>query len=95
MLLWTLDPAERDALLLNEAARKWHHSNNVIVEIACTRSSEELFAIRRAYHARYKRSLEEDVAAYTSGDFRKVIYTCQFFKFHSIKILILDFGDRV
>ncbi|XP_039126100.1 annexin D1-like [Dioscorea cayenensis subsp. rotundata] len=73
VLLWTLDPAERDALLLNEAARKWHHSNNVIVEIACTRSSEELFAIRRAYHARYKRSLEEDVAAYTSGDFRKLL----------------------
>ncbi|KAJ0988406.1 hypothetical protein J5N97_006762 [Dioscorea zingiberensis] len=73
VLLWTLDPAERDALLANEAARKWHPGNNVIIEIACARSSEELFAIRRAYHARYKRSLEEDVAAHTTGDFRKLL----------------------
>lgn len=71
--LWTLDPAERDASLANEATKKWTSSNQVLVEIACTRSSEHLFFVRKAYHALYKKSLEEDVAHHTTGDFRKVL----------------------
>ncbi|XP_038977276.1 annexin D1-like [Phoenix dactylifera] len=73
VLLWTLDPAERDAWLANEAVRKWRPENRVLIEIACARSSGELFAVRQAYHARFKRSLEEDVAAHTTGDFRKLL----------------------
>ncbi|WOL19919.1 annexin D7-like [Canna indica] len=73
VVLWTLDPAERDAQLANEVVRKWHQSNLVLIEIACARTSDELFQVRRAYQARYKRSLEEDVAAHTSGDFRKLL----------------------
>lgn len=73
MLLWTFHPAERDAFLANEAARKWNPSNRVLIEIACARPSGELLAARQAYHARYKRSLEEDVAAHTTGDFRKLL----------------------
>jgi len=71
--LWTLDSAERDAFLANEAAKKWSSSNRVLVEIACARSSEQLLATRKAYHVRYKKSLEEDVAHHTTGDFRKVL----------------------
>ncbi|KAH0455246.1 hypothetical protein IEQ34_015278 [Dendrobium chrysotoxum] len=73
VMLWTLDQAERDAMLANEAAQKWHPGNLVLVEITCTRSAAELFATRKAYQARYKRSLEEDVAAHTKGDFRKLL----------------------
>ncbi|XP_042514283.1 annexin D1-like [Macadamia integrifolia] len=73
VLLWTLDPAERDTILANEATKRWTSSNQVIMEIACTRSSRELFLVRQAYHARFKRSLEEDVAHHTSGDFRKLL----------------------
>jgi annexin D len=73
VILWTLDPAERDAVLANEAARKWQPENRVLVEIACTRGSARLFALRQAYHDRFKRSLEEDVAAHATGDFRKVM----------------------
>ncbi|TKY56252.1 Annexin D1 [Spatholobus suberectus] len=71
--LWTLDSAERDAFLANEATKKWTSSNQVLVEIACTRSSEQLFSGRKAYHALYKKSLEEDVAHHTTGDFRKLL----------------------
>lgn len=71
VLLWTLDPSERDALLAYEAAMQWKSSNHVLIEIACARSSNELFLVKQAYHLRYKRSLEEDVAAHTAGDFRK------------------------
>lgn len=75
VLLWTPHPAERDALLANEVTTKKHsaaHNHLVIMEIACTRTSRELFQVREDYHARYKRSLEEDIAYHTTGDFRKV-----------------------
>lgn len=71
-MLWTLDPAERDAILANEAVTKWHPGNLVLVEITCARCADELVGTRRAYQARFKRSLEEDVAAHTKGDFRQV-----------------------
>jgi hypothetical protein len=73
VILWTLDPAERDAVLANETARKWQPGNPVLVEIACARGSAQLFAVRQAYHDRFKRSLEEDVAAHVTGDFRKLL----------------------
>ncbi|KAK6116134.1 hypothetical protein DH2020_008403 [Rehmannia glutinosa] len=73
VMLWTLDPPERDAYLANEATKRWTSSNQVLVEIACTRSPKELLHAREAYHVRFKRSLEEDVAYHTSGDFRKLL----------------------
>ncbi|KAL8514047.1 hypothetical protein ACS0TY_013236 [Phlomoides rotata] len=73
VMLWTLDPSERDAYLANEATKKWTSSNQVLVEIVCTRSPKEVLLAREAYHARFKKSLEEDVAYHTSGDFRKLL----------------------
>nr|AAC97493.1 annexin p35 [Solanum lycopersicum] len=73
VLLWTLSPAERDAYLVNEATKRLTASNWGIMEIACTRSSDDLFKARQAYHAPYKKSLEEDVAYHTVGDFRKLL----------------------
>lgn len=72
VLLWVLDPEERDAVLVYDSVRKWSPGNRALIEIACTRSSEELLAARRAYLARYKRSIEEDVAVHSKGDFKKV-----------------------
>ncbi|KDP41371.1 hypothetical protein JCGZ_15778 [Jatropha curcas] len=74
VLLWILGPAERDAVLANEAIKKWTSSNQILMEIACTRSANDLFHARQAYHARYKKSLEEDVAYHTTGDFRKLLF---------------------
>ncbi|KAG5541711.1 hypothetical protein RHGRI_021518 [Rhododendron griersonianum] len=73
VMLWTLDPAERDAYLANEATKRWTSSNQVLVEIACARSPHDLILARQAYHARFKKSLEEDVAHHTTGDFRKLL----------------------
>ncbi|GMI70176.1 ANNEXIN 8, annexin 8 [Hibiscus trionum] len=70
---WILDPADRDAVLAHVELRKSSDEHPVLVEISCTRSSEELLSIRRAYHARYKRSLEEDVYDNTKGDTRKLL----------------------
>ncbi|GAB2299587.1 Annexin D2, partial [Dionaea muscipula] len=73
VLLWTLGSAERDAYLANDATKRFSSSSWVFMEIACTRSSEDLILVRRAYHEKYKKSLEEDVAHHTTGDFRKLL----------------------
>nr|VDD54605.1 unnamed protein product [Brassica oleracea] len=73
ILLWTLEPGERDALLANEATKRWTSSNQVLMEVACTRTSTQLLHARQAYHARFKKSIEEDVAHHTTGDFRKLL----------------------
>lgn len=71
MYRWILEPADRDAVLINVAIKSGKNYN-VIVEIATILSPEEFFAVRRAYLHRYKHSLEEDVAAHTSGHIRQV-----------------------
>lgn len=73
VLLWTLDPAERDAHLLNDATKRFTSSNWIIMEVACTRSALDLFKVKQAYQARFHRSIEEDVAYHTSGDYRKLL----------------------
>ncbi|CAI8618956.1 unnamed protein product [Vicia faba] len=73
VLLWTLDPAERDAFLANLATKMLTANNAVIMEIASTRSPLELLKAKQAYQARFKKSLEEDVAYHTSGDIRKLL----------------------
>jgi len=75
VLLWTVSPAERDAILANEATSRWTSSNQIIMEIACTRSSKQLLEAKQAYHARFKKSIEEDVAHRTTGDFRKLLFS--------------------
>ncbi|XP_052301747.1 annexin-like protein RJ4 [Populus trichocarpa] len=59
-------------VLANVAIRK-SGDFHVIVEIACVLSPEELLAVKRACKARYKHSLEEDLAAHTTGDIRKLL----------------------
>ncbi|KAF2291853.1 hypothetical protein GH714_035855 [Hevea brasiliensis] len=73
--LWTLEPADRDAVLANEALRKPILDYRVIIEISCVKSPEDLLAAKRAYRFRYKHSLEEDVASrsHTSRDIRKLL----------------------
>ncbi|KAL0379825.1 UNVERIFIED_CONTAM: Annexin D4 [Sesamum angustifolium] len=61
IVMWTMHPWERDARLLKEALYKGPQYN-VLVEIACTRSSEELLGARRAYHSLFDHSIEEDIA---------------------------------
>ncbi|XP_047269252.1 annexin Gh1-like [Capsicum annuum] len=71
--LWTMSPAERDACLANEAIKGLPGRNCVIMEIACARSSVDLFKMRQNYQLRYKKSLEEDVADHSTGDFRTLL----------------------
>ncbi|XP_054811021.1 annexin-like protein RJ4 [Prosopis cineraria] len=65
---WVLESTDQDAVLAIVAIRNSKNVDySVIVENACIYSSEELLAVRRAYHNRYKRSLDKDVASHTTG----------------------------
>ncbi|BAT87725.1 hypothetical protein LR48_Vigan09g174900 [Vigna angularis] len=70
---WTMDPAERDAAFIKETLKKEYVDYKVIIEIACTRTSEEFLAVKRSYQLLYKHCLEEDVASKTIGDIRRLL----------------------
>ncbi|PWZ19226.1 Annexin-like protein RJ4 [Zea mays] len=61
MMLWTVDPAARDAKLAHKAMKKqgeryvW-----VLIEVACASAPDHLVAVRKAYREAYSASLEED-----------------------------------
>ncbi|XP_042382356.1 annexin D4-like [Zingiber officinale] len=61
MVEWTMHPWERDARWIHLVLHK-DYPISVIVEIASTRSSDELLGVRKAYHALYHHSIEEEVA---------------------------------
>lgn len=72
VVLWTMHPWERDARLVKEALEKGPQLYGIIVEVACTRSAEELLGARRAYHSLFDHSIEEDVAHHIKSNERKV-----------------------
>ncbi|RLN28176.1 hypothetical protein C2845_PM05G23900 [Panicum miliaceum] len=64
MMLWTMDPAARDAKLAHKALKKKGDRHVwVLIEVACASSPDHLVTVRKAYCAAYSASLEEDVAA--------------------------------
>ncbi|KAF7824697.1 annexin D4 [Senna tora] len=71
VVLWAMHPWERDARLAKEAMVKGPHTYGLLVEIACTRTSEELLGAKKAYHSLYDRSLEEDIVSHVHGTERK------------------------
>lgn len=69
VILWTQDPVERDAKLVNKAMKKKDGPKGnrhllVIIEIACASSPDHLMAVRKAYCSLFTSSLEEDVDIY-------------------------------
>ncbi|RLM65285.1 hypothetical protein C2845_PM16G01810 [Panicum miliaceum] len=73
MCHWILDPDERQAVMANAAMKCIQEEYPVIIEIAGTNSPAELIAVKKAYHVLYKCSLEEDVAACTTGNLRSLL----------------------
>lgn len=79
VLLWTYDPAERDAKLANEvlnSKKKSIKHLQVLVEIACASSPHHLIAVRKAYRDRFYCSLEEEIISSVPSALRKVRYFC-------------------
>ncbi|XP_034705554.1 annexin D4-like [Vitis riparia] len=69
---WIMHPWERDARLVHEAITKGPQAYGLLIEIACTRSSEELLGARKAYQSLFNQSIE-DVVSRLEGIERKLL----------------------
>ncbi|PHT41100.1 hypothetical protein CQW23_19954 [Capsicum baccatum] len=72
VVVYTMHPWERDARLFNEALLKGsqHH---ILIETACTRSSQQLLGARHAYHSLFEHSVEEEIAFRIKTPERKLL----------------------
>ncbi|EFJ27741.1 hypothetical protein SELMODRAFT_94768 [Selaginella moellendorffii] len=73
VLLWMLEPAERDAVLIRDAMKGLGTKDKTLIEIICSRTPSQLYYIRQAYQTKYHRSLDKDIQSDTSGDYRKLL----------------------
>nr|XP_022906649.1 annexin B9-like [Onthophagus taurus] len=58
---------------LHEAISGIGTDEDVLVEVMCTKTNEEIRCIREAYDAEYGSSLEDDLSSDTSGTFRRIM----------------------
>ncbi|VDP36720.1 unnamed protein product [Schistosoma mattheei] len=74
MLALCRSPSELDAIELRKAMRGTGTNEEVLIEILCTRTNEQIREIREAYTRLYKgRSLEKDLKDETSGYFKRIL----------------------
>ncbi|KAI4333018.1 hypothetical protein L6164_017875 [Bauhinia variegata] len=76
IILWTYDPAERDARLAKDvlkAKKKGIKHLQVLVEISCASSPNHLMAVRQSYCSLFECSLEEDTESSVSEPLRKLL----------------------
>ncbi|XP_066146204.1 annexin B9-like isoform X1 [Euwallacea fornicatus] len=58
---------------LHDAMQGIGTAENVLIEILCTKSNQEIMVIRQAYHSLYYRHLEEDLMGDTAGTFKRLM----------------------
>ncbi|CAN8287248.1 unnamed protein product [Cochlearia groenlandica] len=77
LVLWTYDPAERDARLihkvLKDKKKKSIEKSKIIVEISTTTSPQHLISVRKAYCSLFDSSLEEHIASHVSFPLSKLV----------------------
>ncbi|KAK9735955.1 hypothetical protein RND81_04G240800 [Saponaria officinalis] len=87
LTLWVLDPVERDAVLAHDSLKKVVPDYQVLLEVVCTKTPDDLLQVKRAYHKIYKRALEEDVASHSTGKIRKfLVGVVSTYKYHGDEI---------
>ncbi|GFR74439.1 annexin [Elysia marginata] len=67
---------EFDAKQLNKAIKGLGTDEQVLVEIICSRTNDQLNKIKATYKTAYNNELEADVAGDTSGDFKRLLIGC-------------------
>lgn len=66
-------PAEFDARELSKAMEGLGTDEELLIEIMCSRTTDELRAIKMAYEKKYKKTLEDSLKSETSGDFKRLM----------------------
>ncbi|KAG7327789.1 hypothetical protein KOW79_009395 [Hemibagrus wyckioides] len=65
--------AQYDAFELRASMKGLGTDEESLIEIVCSRSTEELLEIKKVYKELFKKDLEKDVAGDTSGDFCRLL----------------------
>ncbi|XP_068710568.1 annexin A5-like [Montipora foliosa] len=65
--------ADYDATSLRKAIKGLGTDESLLIEILCSRTNAEISAIKSSYQRIFSRDLEKDVAADTSGHFKKLL----------------------
>ncbi|CAL5064082.1 unnamed protein product [Urochloa decumbens] len=75
LYLWALDPAERDAVVAREAVEGGATvaGYRALVEVFTRRKQDQLFFTKRAYHARFRRNLDQDMVTEPSHPFQRLL----------------------
>lgn len=78
-LLALLEPASLyDAKCLRRSMRGAGTDEETLIDILCTRTNQEIEAIKTNYREHYKRDLEKDCVSETSGHFKRLLVSmCQ------------------
>lgn len=71
-----MSPADFDAMNLNKAIKGLGTDEQVLTEIICTRTNQELKDIKAAYKTKYNKELEKDVIGDTSGHYKRILVSC-------------------
>ncbi|KAM0871643.1 hypothetical protein ACQ4PT_039245 [Festuca glaucescens] len=73
MLLWVLDPAGRDATILNQALNGAITDLRAATEVICSRTPSQLQIMRQTYRAKFGCYLEHDITERTYGNHQKFL----------------------
>ncbi|XP_062599097.1 annexin A6-like [Saccostrea cucullata] len=68
-----MSPENFDAMCLNKAIKGLGTDEQVLVEVICTRSNEQIRKFKEAYKTLYGKNLEEHVSGDTSGHFKRLL----------------------
>eukprot|EP00731_Ephydatia_muelleri_P012387 Em0006g1281a len=68
-----MTPVEFDAFCLFQGIEGLGTDEKVLIEILCTRTNQEIKAIKQQYKTMFSRDLERDVVGDTSGDFKRLL----------------------
>uniref|UniRef100_A0A0A9F346 Annexin n=1 Tax=Arundo donax TaxID=35708 RepID=A0A0A9F346_ARUDO len=73
LYLWTLEPAERDAIMAREAVEGGATvaGYRALVEVFTRREQNQLFFTKQAYLARFRRNLEQDMVTEPSHPYQR------------------------
>jgi hypothetical protein len=62
VLLWMMDSAERDAILMYELMKVGgRKADRALIGIVCTRSSAQIYLIKQAYYTMFNQTLENHI----------------------------------
>jgi annexin A7/11 len=73
ILALMMTPVDYDADELYKAIRGLGTNEEVLVEILCTRTNQQIADIKNAYRVKYRNELERDLVGDTSGHFRRFV----------------------